>query len=86
MTHLWGDADLVFCPLSGCCRSVGLTAAYSWVSCVAVPMVSLPGWAFVVWGHSRLWSFDGALSIWSVLVLGGGGVNNLVIGSIFCAV
>ena len=52
MTHWWGDADLVPCSFSGCCRSVGLAVAGSWASLAVVPVVSLPGWAFVVWGHS----------------------------------
>ena len=66
MTHLWGDADLVFCPLSGCCRSVGLAVGGNWARYKVFPMVSLPGWAFVVWGHFRFSSsgdqFSGLIS------------------------
>ena len=52
MTHLKGQVDLAYCFLSGCCRSVGLAVGGNWARYKVFPMVSLPGWAFVVWGHS----------------------------------
>ena len=61
MTHLWGDADLVSCPLSGCYGSVGLAVAGNWARYTAFPTIFLPGWVFGLvgkgadaWGAAEL--------------------------------